>query len=47
MTRETMIHLTDALVEAAITPHDAQQAMLQAFQALAGGHAALQERMRT
>jgi ornithine cyclodeaminase len=42
-----MLHITDAMVDAAIRPRDAQQALLDAFRSFAAGRAAMQERVRT
>jgi ornithine cyclodeaminase len=42
-----MRHVTDAMVEALITPEDAQDALLQAFRSFGAGRAAMQERVRT
>jgi ornithine cyclodeaminase len=42
-----MLHITDAMIDAAITPADAQEVLLAAFRSFAGGRAAMQERIRT
>jgi len=42
-----MRHITDAMIDAAIGPEDAQAVLLDAFQRFGHGEAAMQERMRT
>jgi ornithine cyclodeaminase len=42
-----MLHITDAMIDAAVTPAAAQDTLLAAFRSLAGGRAAMQERIRT
>lgn len=42
-----MRHITDTMIDAAVTPADAQRALLEAFAAFGEGHAAMQERIRT
>jgi len=42
-----MQHITDDMIDAAVTPQDAQAVLLDAFQAFGRGEAAMQERIRT
>lgn len=42
-----MQHITDAMIDAAISPADAQQVLLDAFRSFGAGRAAMQERIRT
>lgn len=42
-----MLQLTDAMIDAAVSPADAQQALEDALRSFARGQAAIQERMRT
>jgi ornithine cyclodeaminase len=42
-----MQHITDAMIDAAIRPQDAQDALRQAFASFGRGRAAMQERVRT
>lgn len=42
-----MLHLTDAMIDTAVTPADAQQVLLDAFRSFGQGRAAMQERVRT
>jgi ornithine cyclodeaminase len=42
-----MLHITDAMIDAAVTPADAQQVLLEAFRSFGNGRAAMQERVRT
>ncbi|WBY01187.1 ornithine cyclodeaminase family protein [Ramlibacter tataouinensis] len=42
-----MLHITDAMVEGAIRPRDAQQVLHDAFTSFTAGRAAMQERART
>ncbi|MBA2965195.1 MULTISPECIES: ornithine cyclodeaminase family protein [Ramlibacter] len=42
-----MLHITDAMIDTAVTPADAQQVLLAAFRSFAEGRAAMQERIRT
>ncbi len=42
-----MRHITDAMIDAAIGPADAQQVLLDAFRSFGGGRAAMQPRIRT
>ena len=42
-----MQHITDAMIDAAVSPADAQQVLLEAFRSFGAGRAAMQERVRT
>lgn len=42
-----MLHITDAMVEAALTPADVQDALTEAFRSFAAGNGGMQERVRT
>jgi len=42
-----MIHITDSMIDAAVTPTQAQEALREAFRSFAHGHGAMQERIRT
>lgn len=42
-----MLHITDAMIDAAVTAQDAQEAVLAAFRSFGEGRAAMQERIRT
>jgi ornithine cyclodeaminase len=42
-----MLHITDAMIDAAIGPADAQHALLEALQSFGAGRGAMQERVRT
>lgn len=42
-----MQHITDDMIDAAVTPQDAQAVLLDAFQRFGRGEAAMQERIRT
>jgi ornithine cyclodeaminase len=42
-----MLHITDAMIDAAITPADAQRVLEDAFRSFGAGRAAMQERIRT
>jgi ornithine cyclodeaminase len=42
-----MLHITDAMIDDAVTPADAQQVLLDAFRSFGQGRAAMQERVRT
>jgi ornithine cyclodeaminase len=42
-----MLHITDAMIDAAVTPDDAQRALLDAFRSFGEGRGAMQERIRT
>lgn len=42
-----MLHITDSMIDAAIGPADAQQALLEALQSFGAGRGAMQERVRT
>lgn len=42
-----MQHITDDMIDAAVSPQDAQQVLLDAFRSFGLGHAAMQERIRT
>lgn len=42
-----MIHITDSMIDAAVTPAQAQDVLREAFRSFAGGHAAMQPRIRT
>jgi ornithine cyclodeaminase len=42
-----MLHITDSMIDAAIGPEDAQQALLEALQSFGAGRGAMQERVRT
>ena len=42
-----MIHITDSMIDAAVTPTQAQEALREAFHSFAHGHGAMQERIRT
>jgi ornithine cyclodeaminase len=42
-----MLHITDAMIDAAVTAQDAQQVLLAAFRSFGEGRAAMQERIRT
>ena len=42
-----MQHITDSMVDALLTPADAQQALREAFGQFGTGAAAMQERVRT
>lgn len=42
-----MQHITDAMIDAVVSPQDAQQVLLEAFRAFGHGEAAMQERIRT
>jgi ornithine cyclodeaminase len=42
-----MQHITDAMIDDAIGPADAQQVLLEAFRSFGAGRAAMQERIRT
>lgn len=42
-----MQHITDDMIDAAVSPQDAQQVLLDAFRSFGNGQAAMQERIRT
>ena len=42
-----MLHITDAMIDSAVTPTDAQHVLFEAFRSLAEGRASMQERIRT
>ena len=42
-----MQHITDDMIDAAVSPQDAQQVLLDAFRSFGHGRAAMQERIRT
>jgi ornithine cyclodeaminase len=42
-----LLHITDDMVDAALTPADAQEVLLDAFRSFGGGAAAMQDRVRT
>jgi ornithine cyclodeaminase len=42
-----MQHITDDMIDAAVSPQDAQQVLLDAFRSFGHGQAAMQERIRT
>lgn len=42
-----MQHITDDMIDAAVSPQDAQQVLLEAFRSFGHGQAAMQERIRT
>jgi len=42
-----MLHITDAMVEAALRPVDVQAALVEAFRSFAAGRGGMQERVRT
>lgn len=42
-----MQHITDDMIDAAVSPQDAQQVLLEAFRSFGRGQAAMQERIRT
>jgi ornithine cyclodeaminase len=42
-----MLHITDAMIDAALAPQQVQEALHQAFRSLGEGRAAMQERIRT
>ncbi|MBS3996742.1 MAG: ornithine cyclodeaminase family protein, partial [Hydrogenophaga sp.] len=42
-----MQHITDDMIDAAVSPQDAQQVLLDAFRSFGQGQAAMQERIRT
>lgn len=42
-----MQHITDDIIDAAVSPQDAQQVLLDAFRSFGHGQAAMQERIRT
>jgi ornithine cyclodeaminase len=42
-----MLHITDSMIDAAIGPADARQALLEALQSFGAGRGAMQERVRT
>jgi ornithine cyclodeaminase len=42
-----MLHITDSMIDAAIGPADAQQALLEALRSFGAGRGAMQERVRT
>ena len=45
--RCNMLHITDAMINATVTPGDAQAALEEAWSSWAGGRAAMQERIRS
>ncbi len=42
-----MLYITDAMIDAALTPTDVQEALADAFRSFAKGQAGMQERIRT
>jgi ornithine cyclodeaminase len=42
-----MLHITDAMIDAAIGPAEVQDALTDAFRSFAAGQGGMQERVRT